>query len=168
MLNVEQAIREVAAVYQAITGRVIEAGSSELPATDDPKALVEQRYLQLKTIIDSPAASASPVWSPLADIVEIEREVRYDIDLPAVSRQQVSVSVAGDHVLVRGQRAAGAPASAVRRAERPAGPFQKVLPLPPRARPDGITAVLRDGVLSIAIPLDGSGEDTISLAIDVK
>lgn len=172
MLNVEQAIREVAAVYHALTGRPIEAGLSELPSIADPAAHVEQRYLHLKTIIDPQAAAGTlstppPVWSPPADIAELGHEVRYDIDLPSVQRDQVNISVTGDCLLIRGERPAAASPAMIRRTERPVGPFQKTLALSPRARRDGITAVLRDGVLSITTPLDGSGDDATARSVEV-
>jgi HSP20 family protein len=160
MLDIEHAIREVGAVYQALTGRAIEAGKADLPRDVEPRAHIEERYQKLKEMLASPAAvgaGGAPVWSPAMEVVELGGEVRYELDLPAVSRSDVSVAVVGDCLVVAGRRAAPvAPGAALRFSERPVGPFQKVIALPSRARREGIRAALREGVLSIAIPTEGA------------
>jgi len=167
MLDIEQAIREVGTVYQALTGRPIEAGRSDLPPETDvgARAHVEDRYRQFKTMVGAQAASsaspAPPAWLPAIAVIEQDGEVRYEIDLPAVSRENVGVQVLGGFLVVRGQRD-GAPA---RYAERPAGAFQRVIALPPQARRDGVKASLRDGVLAVTVPTDGPGGDPVAVEI---
>jgi HSP20 family protein len=166
MLDIEHAIREVGAVYQVLTGRAIAPTPADLPRDVEPRVHVEERYQRLKEMLATPA-SAAPVWSPAMEVIELEREVRFDIDLPAVPRGEVSVAVVGDCLVVTGRRApAHGPGAAVRFSERPAGPFQKVIALPSRARREGILAVLREGVLSIAIPTEGVS--SAPLPVDVK
>jgi HSP20 family molecular chaperone IbpA len=161
MLDIEQAIREVGTVYQALTGRPIEAGRSDLPPEIDggARAHVEERYRQFKSMID--ARAAAPAWVPALAVIEREHEVRYEIDLPAVSRDQVGVSLLGGFLVVSGQREGG-PAHY---AERPAGVFQRVIALPLQARRDGITASLRDGVLAIDVPIDGPSGGPLAVEI---
>jgi HSP20 family protein len=171
MLDIEHAIREVGAVYQALTGRAIAAGQADLPRDVEPRAHIEERYHQLKAMLASPAPGQAPgaasVWAPPMEVVELEGEVRYDIDLPAVPRSEVAVAVVADCVVVTGRRVAAPPAgAAVRFSERPSGPFQKVIALPARARRDEIHASLRDGVLSVVIPTEGAAQTP--LPIDVK
>ena len=173
MLDIEQAIREVGTVYQALTGRPIQAGRSDLPPEVDAsaRAHIEDRYRHFKTMIDSPLAGAgaapfTPSWAPCIVVTEHEGEVRYEIDLPAVSRELVSVSVLGGFLVVRGQRVgAPAPGVAVRYSERPDGAFQRVIALPPQARRDGIQAMLRDGVLAVTVPTDGPGGAAVAVEI---
>lgn len=160
MLDVEQAIREVGTVYQALTGRHIEVGRSELPPEIDPRPFLENRYRQFKTFLEAPekagAAAFTPVWSPALEVVAGEHEVRFELDLPSVPRDQVHVSVLGEWIVVRGHRGGvPAPGAEVRYSERPAGAFQRAIALPPRARRDGIQAALRDGVLTVTVPTDG-------------
>jgi HSP20 family protein len=172
MMNVDQAIRELGAVYQALTGRPIEAGRSELPPEVDPLAHVEGRYRQFKSMLDSGTRGQAPetappvAWSPALEVLELEREVRFVFDLPGVARQDVSVSIAGDHLAVRGQRVASAPTGAtLRHSERPLGSFQRLVALPPRARRDGIEATLRDGVLVVAVPTDVAAAATAPIEV---
>jgi HSP20 family molecular chaperone IbpA len=162
MLDVEQAIREVGTIYQGLTGRAIEAGQAELPPDVDAHQYIQGRYRQLKSILESPRAAAAaspsapaaPAWSPALEVVELEHEVRYEIDLPAVTRDQVSVAVTGEWLVVRGLRAPAKDA-AVRYSERASGPFQRTVALPPRARKGGIQAAMRDGVLVVTVPTEG-------------
>src|SRR5262245_44405584 len=79
MLNVEQAIREVGAVYKALTGRTIEGGRSDLPADVDPLTHIEGRYRHFKALVDAPLGSAAPGaatvgWAPPADVIELADE----------------------------------------------------------------------------------------------
>ncbi len=173
MLDIEQAIREVGTVYQALTGRTIEVGRSDLPPEIDApaRAQIEDRYRHFKTILDTPMAGAAvapfnAAWTPSLAVIEHELEVRYEIDLPAVSRGEVSVSVLGGFLVVRGTRSAiPAPSAAVRYSERPGGPFQRVIALPPRARRDGIQAALREGVLVVTVPTDGPSGTAVNVEI---
>ena len=191
MLDIEQAIREVGTVYQALTGRPIEAGRSELPHEHDPRELVEGRYRQFRSILESPAAAAAagtngthsvpgapavpaaghgapspPAWSPPLSVIEHEGEVCYEIELSGVSREQVGVSVLGPFLVVRGCRGGAAPAKgALRWSERPAGTFQRVITLPAQARRDGIHASLSEGVLVVTVPTDGPGGPALDIEI---
>jgi HSP20 family protein len=171
MLDIEQAIREVGTVFQAITGRPIEVGRSDLPADIDgsARAQIEDRYRQFKSIMDSPMAGATvaplaAAWTPPLAVFENELEVHYEIDLPAVSRGEVSVSVLGNFLVVRGVRGGRAQAPA-RYSERPLGPFQRAIALPPRARRDGIAASVHDGVLHITVPTDGPSGAAVNIEI---
>jgi len=177
MLNVEQAIAEVAGVYQSVTGRPIEPGRYEPPPEVDPLGQAESNYRRFKSMLEQRAEGqqpphsampAAPAFAPPADIVQMEREVRVQVDLPGVPRDQVSVAVSGEVLVIRGQRPTGrAPGAVVRHGERQAGPFQKIIALPPRARREGIEALLSDGVLTISIPTDG-GAPGGETPIDVK
>jgi HSP20 family protein len=179
MLDIEQAIREVGTVYQALTGRPIETGRSDTAPEIDAsaRAHIEDRYRQFKTMVGSPfaeAAPAAPAWVPPMTVIEQDLEVRYEIDLPSVSRDQVGVSVLGGFLVVRGMRQPPVPeanavpngaGAAVRYTERPSGAFQRVIALPPRARRDGITASLREGVLAVTVPTDGPGGAAVAVEI---
>jgi HSP20 family protein len=169
MLDIEKAIREVGTVYQALTGRPIEAGGSDLPPEIDARAHIEDRYRCFKSILAGPGAGgapSAPAWAPSLEVIEREAEVRYDLDLPAVARDQVTVSVLGGFLVIRGQRGGGlGPGGAVRYSDRPAGPFQRVVALPERARKDGIQASLRDGVLAVTVPTDGPGGAALDIEV---
>ncbi|HVK67366.1 MAG TPA: Hsp20/alpha crystallin family protein [Polyangium sp.] len=180
MLNVEQAIAEVASAYQSLTGRAIKPGRYELPPEVDPASHAETHYRQFKVLLEQKARvpadprgkGETPVPPPV-DVVELEREVRVMVDVPGCAREQLAVSVTGDALTIRGERGAprsvaGSVAGMMRLEERRKGPILRTIALPPRARREGIEATLRDGVLTIAIPTDGQGNDVTEVPIDVK
>ena len=106
MLNVEQVIREVSGVYEALTGKPIGQARTDLPPEVDPSGHVETRYREFKTLVSAmgrtsqPQAqpTAAPSFAPAMDVIELEREVRCELDLPGVTRDRVSVSVVGEYV----------------------------------------------------------------------
>src|SRR6185437_8585366 len=131
------------------------------PSEVDARSHIEGRYRQFKTMMETPSAGAvaapfAPAWTPPLEVIEREGEVRYELEVGAVGRDRISVAILGGFLFVRGQRG-GAPGSgaAIRYSERPSGPFQRAIALPPTARRDGIEATLRDGVLAVMVPTDG-------------
>jgi HSP20 family protein len=178
MLNVDQAFAEVASVYQALTGEPFKPGRYESPPEVNPLEQAEANYRQFKRLMEQRAQTMGdsrkgpgvmPVPPPM-DVVEFEREVRVIVDLPAVAREQVNVSVMGDTLTIRAERAAnrnGAGGTA-RLEERTKGAFLRSIVLPPRARREAIEALLREGVLTISIPTDGSATDKAEIPIEVK
>jgi HSP20 family molecular chaperone IbpA len=103
------------------------------------------------------------------DCVELEREVRLFVDMPGVPREHVSVCMTGDTLTIRAERPAPrSQVGIVRLEERRKGPMLRTIALPPRARRDGIEASLRDGVLTLSIPTDGSTSETSEVPIEVK
>ena len=173
MLNVEQAMSEVMDVYRTVTGRPIQSGRTELPPEVDPAAHVEARYRELKSLLRSPVATnpipASASWVPAANVYETEREVRCEVELPGVPHDRISVSVAGDWLIIRGERPApvGATGRPLTR-ERSFGAFQKLIAMPRVARRDSVEAMLQEGILNITIPMDGHGAETREVRVNVK
>lgn len=180
MQNVEKAIAEVASVYQSLTGKPIKPGRFELAPEVDPVAHAEASYRQFKALLEQQKGQTAAVdpmkagqttpYAPPADVVEGEREVRVLVDLPGVEREHLSVTVAGDAITIRAERTHGARAqnTILRLDERRKGAMLRIIALPPRARRDGIESTLRDGVLSISIPTDGSGNEATEIPVDVK
>lgn len=173
MFNVEQAIREVAGVYQAVTGKPLTPGRTDLPPEVDPVGHVESRYRQLRTLLEGQMQGAVPhaavlAWSPPMDVYELERAIRFELDVPGVPREAVAVSVVGDCLVIRGERQAPRVHGVVRHQERRVGPFHKVVALPPRARRDGIEASIQGGVLAVVVPTDGAGAETAEITVEVK
>jgi HSP20 family protein len=173
MLNVEKAMNEVMDVYRSVTGHPIQSGRTELPPEVDPTAHVEARYRELKALLRSPTVSApAPLtssWIPPADVYELQREVRCEVELPGVPHDRVSVSITGDWLIIRGERPT-TPSTTGRAltTERSRGAFQKMIALPRVARREGVEAVLQEGVLFITIPVDGQGTETREVRVNVK
>jgi len=181
MLNVEQAFAEVANAYQALTGQPFTPGRYESPPEVNPLEQAEANYRQFKRLMEQrtpnvadtrKGAPVTPLPPPV-DVVEFEREVRVLVDLPGTTRDQVTVSIASDALTIRAERPVGRNGNGngsgiCRLEERRKGALLRSVALPPRARRDGIEALLRDGVLTISIPTDGSASDNAEIPIEVK
>jgi HSP20 family protein len=179
MLNVEQAFAEVASVYQALTGEPFKPGRYELPPEVNPLEHAEANYRQFKRLMEQrnqnvgearKGVSAMPMATPPPiDVLEFEREVRVFVDLAGMPREHVHVSVQGEVLMVRAERQAHRLGTGIcRLEERTKGSLVRSIVLPPRARREGIEALLRDGVLTISIPTDGSASDKTEMPIEVK
>ncbi|HRI68873.1 MAG TPA: Hsp20/alpha crystallin family protein [Polyangium sp.] len=179
MLNVEQAFAEVASVYQALTGEPFKPGRYELPPEVNPLEHAEANYRQFKRLMEQRnqpvgdgrkgTSATTMAIPPPIDVLEFERDVRVCVDLAGVPREQVHVSVHGEVLSIRAERMAHRLAAGVcRLEERTKGSFVRSIALPPRARREGIEALLRDGVLTISIPTDGSASDKTEMPIEVK
>jgi HSP20 family protein len=178
MLNVEQAFAEVASVYQALTGEPFKPGRYEVPPEVNPVEQAEANYRQFKRLMEQrpqiagdarKSAMPTNTMVPPVDVTEFEREVRICVDMPGVMREHVNVAIAGEALTIRAERAANRQSGGqCRLEERAKGTLFRSIALPPRARREGIEAQLRDGVLMISIPTDGSSSDKTETPIEVK
>lgn len=93
-------------------------------------------------------------WAPAADMYETKDELVIKVDLPGVSEKDVQVSITGDLLSLKGQRAE---AEAVKpeqyfRAERWAGRVERIFQLPIPVQADKVRASYREGVLTVTLP----------------
>lgn len=96
---------------------------------------------------------ASP-WAPPIDVYETDDRYVISAEVPGLSREQIQLSVQDNRLTIRGERPAGVPESATRhyhQVERGHGPFFRAFEFAEQVRHDGITADLRDGVLTVTL-----------------
>jgi len=94
------------------------------------------------------------VWMPLADIVETAQALVVRVELPGIAPEQVLVEIADGALVVRGERPADCDEAetAYHLLERAHGPFARRFPLPEDTDGAGISAVLREGLLTVTVP----------------
>jgi len=100
------------------------------------------------------AATLERVWTPAVDVYETRDELVVAAEVPGVPEKDISVSITGDLLTLKGERA---PAPEVKpdssyRAERWFGKFERTLPLPVPVKTDRVKASYRDGVLTVRLP----------------
>jgi HSP20 family protein len=97
------------------------------------------------------------LWSPQIDVQQRNDSVIVRADLPGVSKENVQVEVEGDALIISGQRREqreeGGDDQSYRLLERSYGSFYRSVPLPQGVDPDRIEAGMRDGVLTVTLPL---------------
>lgn len=97
---------------------------------------------------------AAGAWRPLVDIFDAESGVVIKIDLPGVSKEDVSVEVKDNILYIQGERKADSsvPDDRFYRRERVCGTFQRSFAMQAAIAPDRIKASFKNGVLTIEVP----------------
>lgn len=97
---------------------------------------------------------ASAVWSPRMDVTETDDAYHLSIDLPGLSKDDLSITVDDNRLMMRGERQEERRTddeNVVRR-ERTFGQFYRTLRLPTSVNEENISATFDDGVLSVDLP----------------
>jgi len=99
-------------------------------------------------------AASDRLWAPLADVSETKDDLLVTFELPGVREKEVSVSIMGDVLTVKGERKLERDEKdeGVHRLERVYGRFERSIPLPSPVQGDKVKATYRDGVLEIRLP----------------
>jgi len=102
----------------------------------------------------SGAGAAMRTWAPVLDMHETKDEVVLSFELPGVSEKDVSLSITGDLLTLKGERAENHQAEEENayRAERVYGKFERSVQLPMPVQADKVKATYRDGVLEVKLP----------------
>ena len=94
------------------------------------------------------------LWAPAVDMHETKDELVLAVELPGLSEKDIRLTVDGDVLTVRGERARAEEAKedGFYRSERWFGKFERSLPLPMAVQADKVSATYRDGVLTVKLP----------------
>ena len=93
------------------------------------------------------------VWQPRVDIRETDSAYLFDVEVPAVAREDLSVSVRAGVLSVSGERAVSEDDSEgqVHRRECRYGKFTRSFRLPNDADEDEVNASSKDGVVTVSV-----------------
>ena len=100
----------------------------------------------------------APGWTPPVDLYETPVTFVLTAELPGLARDQIEIHAEDSRIVIRGARTAGPgpgrdiPCEQFHRVERGHGRFQRAFSLPEPIDVEGITADLKDGVLTVTIP----------------
>jgi HSP20 family protein len=101
----------------------------------------------------------APGWTPPVDLYETAKEFVLTAELPGLARDQIEIHVEESRVVIRGERSGGpgkeVPCEQFHRVERGHGRFSRAFSLPDPIDIEGVTADLKDGLLTITIPKAG-------------
>lgn len=166
--GIEEAIGKVEDLYRAVTGNPppSESFSAPIPVERDPTRFVEEQVDRLLSMLSPPAPEAATfAWSPPVSVWENEKEFVVTVDLAGVARNDVEVRIQDNRLTISGRRpAAFSNDHRLRASERPFGPFQRTVLLPPalRGREESvpIDARLRDGELEIRVVKAGTAAES--------
>jgi HSP20 family protein len=104
----------------------------------------------------------APGWTPPVDLYETSGGFVLMAELPGLTRDQIEIHAEEGRLVLRGERTSGpgAPGSHVsceqyHRVERGHGRFSRAFALPEPIDVEGVTADLKDGLLTVTIPKAG-------------
>jgi HSP20 family protein len=101
-----------------------------------------------------PAAASGRVWLPPVDMYATKDDLVLTLELPGVSEKDVSVSITGDLLTVKGERRFehDVKEQDLLHVERTYGKFERMIQLPMAVQADRVKATYREGVLEIKLP----------------
>jgi HSP20 family protein len=105
-----------------------------------------------------PAATAtgtgSRVWMPVVDMYETNDDLVMNFELPGVREKDISLSITGDVLTVKGERQFDQQLSDDNyfHTERAYGKFERSIRLPMPVQAGQVRATYRDGMLEVSLP----------------
>ena len=126
--------------------------------TSPLRSLQDEVNRLFESVFPTPMADdeepTSTVWSPRMDLMETNDHYRMRVDLPGISKENVSITVEDNRLTIRGERKdeSRTEKENVVRMERTFGTFYRSLRLPKAVNEEKIKASFTDGVLSVEIP----------------
>jgi HSP20 family protein len=98
--------------------------------------------------------TAEPMWMPPVDMYETRDDLHVAVEVPGIREKEVSVSITGDVLTVKGERKWDKELNddGYHRRERGYGKFERIVALPVPVQADKVKAAYRDGVLEITLP----------------
>lgn len=91
-------------------------------------------------------------WIPATDVSETPESLVLAMELPGVSRDDVSISVEDNVLTVRGEKRLEREDEQRHRTERMHGTFERSFTLPRHVDTDAVKAVMENGILEIRLP----------------
>jgi HSP20 family protein len=98
------------------------------------------------------APNGDRLWTPLVDIEETEEAWIIEAEVPGAKRKDINVEVQDSELIISGEIKERERKGLLRRRTRRTGRFDFRVTLPGGADPDGITASVDDGVLTVQVP----------------
>ena len=93
-------------------------------------------------------------WVPVVDMYETSDDLMVNFELPGVAEKEISLSVTGDLLTVKGEREFDHQLRDDNciHMERVYGKFERSIRLPMPVQADRVSATYRDGVLAVRLP----------------
>jgi HSP20 family protein len=99
-------------------------------------------------------AAPNGTFSPTCDIAETDNEVIVKLDIPGINEKEVSLSLSGDNLIIKGERKSEKEEKDkhYHRVERFTGSFERIISLPLSVDKNAIKAEYNKGVLEVTLP----------------
>jgi HSP20 family protein len=93
-------------------------------------------------------------WSPRTDIMENDKEITLDLELPGMKKEDIKVEIKNGMLSVSGERKQEQKFESAdsTRTERYYGKYERVFSLPETIEDGKVTAEYKDGILTLTMP----------------
>jgi HSP20 family protein len=112
------------------------------------------------------ASQHATAWAPPIDVYETEDRYVITAEVPGIAREQVELALQDNRLSLRGSRNGGvreSPARHYHQVERGHGSFLRTFEFADPVNQEGITADLRDGILTVTLPKASTPPRTIEI-----
>lgn len=104
---------------------------------------------------------------PCVDVIEEDDEVRVEAEIPGVSPEDISVTLAEHSLVIRGEKKPEKTGGRnYHRSERSYGAFRRVVPIPAEVDRERVDAAFRNGVLTVIIPKSHEAARKVQIRVD--
>lgn len=100
------------------------------------------------------SSESTATWAPRTDLVETEDAYRIHVDIPGMTKDDLTINYQDDQLVISGERRDESREEKDRyvRVERSFGHFYRAFTLPKTVNADAISANYENGVLTISVP----------------
>jgi HSP20 family protein len=137
--------------------------SGQTPTLLDPTREFEDIYDRMGQLMNFAFSGLAPFggltrvaadmpWSPPADVAETGDAYVIHVELPGMRRDEINVEMRDREVVISGEVSEQAEGGQRHRSSRRAGRFEYRAYLPGDINPEGVSAQLSDGILTVKVP----------------
>lgn len=139
------------------------------PFTVNAFSLMKQFTDELERLFtQSPrTASETGIWSPVIEVKEKEGKLVLTAELPGLKKEDVTVHLDGDTLVVEGERKEEKEEKreGYYHSERSYGKFYRSIPLPEGAKTEQTAAQFNNGVLEVTVPIPEAKKKQLNVPI---
>jgi HSP20 family protein len=104
---------------------------------------------------------------PSVDVIEEDDDVRVEAEVPGVSPDDISVTLAEHSLVIRGEKKPEKTGGrGFHRAERSYGAFRRVVSIPVEVDRERVDATFKNGVLTVVIPKSHEAAKRVPIRVD--
>ena len=110
-------------------------------------------------------------WLPNADVYETDKELIVKFEIPGVASEDVSMTIDGNNLVIRGEKRRGEPSKGARYhcMERGFGKFKRVVHIASPVNTHAASAVVTEGVLRVSFPrVPNRRGETVPIQIKIE
>ena len=132
-----------------------------------PFALMREFSDEIDLALRGGSVAPLEAWAPAMDVQRCNGTLIVSAELPGLKKEDVKVEVTGEALVIEGERKQEHKEDheGYHRSERNYGRFYRSIPLPEGAKAEQIKAELKEGVLTVSVPVPESAKKSRQVPI---